>query len=124
MKRLVQDAWGSHVANFATSRAIYSLFPESVSSKAIVEFYSDYEYREALLQQYLDAGFHILTAESVDSRVEFVSDRFIGDQFTDCVLYTGLSDFGSEEFSWYRFRVGARRFLNVWLDNAFLMNNW
>lgn len=89
-----------------------------------MEFYSEFEYREGLLQQYVDAGFQVVRSESVDSRGEFVSDRCIGDQFTDCVLYTGLSDFGSEEFSWYRFRVGARRFLTVWLDSSFLTNNW
>lgn len=113
LRVLLDDAWGTHVANFATSRAMYSLFPESIQCGAIVELDSDFEYREGLLQQYVDAGFYILLADSVDLSAQFVCDRFVGDEFTDCVLYEGLSDFGWEDFSWCRFRVGTRRFLEA-----------
>lgn len=102
---LLSDAWASHVANFATSRAIYSLFPKSVVRKVMYLFQAESELGW-LFSEYVGAGFGRSEDVGLDKSVEMCSNRYVGDKFTSRVCFSdvGFRSF-DEDLSCYRFSV-------------------
>lgn len=103
---IMQSCWSTHLMNFATSEAMYSLFPVSALQERQMGIVSlrEFEAREAC-DKYVDRGFTGLSLDRLPPLGEFRNDRVVGDEWTRRVAFDNDSAQADELVIQWRFRV-------------------
>ncbi|KAH1805987.1 hypothetical protein KXX35_009945, partial [Aspergillus fumigatus] len=88
---IVREFWSTHLMNFATWDGMYCLFPESCllrKQMCFVRCRSGGELRA--YEKYVERGFGRCDMDLSLSLREFESERFVGDELTHRVVFSGV----------------------------------